>query len=435
MRFLRLGSLSFGGALVFFFGYLSSLAAGQVPATRVAAEDNVNTRYTVESIEISGDVKPVSFSSSLRENIQSLVGERFNPDQLQELARQIRKELRLKSVTPRLVRGSTSDQVRVVFEMTRRSIQFDVSVPKFLYHSKQGWSAQVEASTTAAHNSFTFGIVSDGDELTERFAGIVARYENLHAGSDRVHLGFRFESYHEQWNRATLLAIDRPYAFDSGTTVPGIYRTRQNYEPVATFVISKPLSITVGASFEQMGLQNGGTQSANAMLGSIRYHRVGEPSPEGRQDIDAAYSLRAASRDFGSDFSYTRHQFVARYAIARGRNTVSDEISAGFIAGQAPLFERFVLGTSSLLRGWNRYEIDPLGGNRMLHNSIEYGCRMAEGVGQIFYDAGTLSSRGQSATIRHSLGVGYRQGIFSVALAFPLREGRIDPIVMVGMNY
>ncbi len=435
MKFLRAGSLVGGGALMFVLGLSSELVAAQFPATRITAEDNVNTRYTVESIELSGDVKPASFSSTLRENIQSIIGERFNPDQLQDLARQIRKELHLKSVTPHLLRGSTSEQVKVVFEATRRSIQFDVSVPKFLYHSKQGWSAQVEASTTVAHNAFTFGIVSDGDELTERFAGIVARYENLHAGSDRVHLGFQFESYHEQWNRATLLAIDRPYAFDSESTVPGIYRTRQNYQPVATFVVSKPLSITVGASFEQMGLQNGGTQSANAMIAGIRYRHAGEPGAASRQDIDAAYSLRAASRGWGSDFSYTRHRLGARYAIARGRQTLSDEVTAGFIAGQAPLFERFVLGTSSLLRGWNRYEIDPLGGNRIVHNSVEYGCRIAEGAGQVFYDAGTLFSRGQSSTVRHSLGIGYRQGVFSVALAFPLREGRVDPILMVGMNY
>jgi hypothetical protein len=28
-----------------------------------------------------------------------------------------------------------------------------------------------------------------------------------------------------------------------------------------------------------------------------------------------------------------------------------------------------------------------------------------------------------------------RQGIFSLALAFPVRDGKIDPVFMVGMNY
>jgi hypothetical protein len=31
--------------------------------------------------------------------------------------------------------------------------------------------------------------------------------------------------------------------------------------------------------------------------------------------------------------------------------------------------------------------------------------------------------------------VGLRQGGFSAMVAFPLREGHIDPIFMVGMNY
>ena len=42
---------------------------------------------------------------------------------------------------------------------------------------------------------------------------------------------------------------------------------------------------------------------------------------------------------------------------------------------------------------------------------------------------------GDAAVVRHSAGLGLRQGIFSLAVAFPIREGHIDPIFMVGMNY
>ena len=98
-----------------------------------------------------------------------------------------------------------------MFDVTRRTAAVDISVPKFLYHSKQGWSAQVEATTTfARNNNVTFGVVSDGDELAERFAGFRAGYENLHVGSDRVHFRFLFEDYHEQWNRTTVDAVSNP---------------------------------------------------------------------------------------------------------------------------------------------------------------------------------------------------------------------------------
>jgi outer membrane protein assembly factor BamA len=117
--------------------------------------------------------------------------------------------------------------------------------------------------------------------------------------------------------------------------------------------------------------------------------------------------------------------------LTRGKNVIIDELSGGMIAGRAPMFERFVLGNASTLRGWNKYELDPAGGNRMAHNSVEY----RYGAFQVFYDTGAIWDRNDTAVVRHSVGVGLRQGVFSLALAFPLREGRIEPIVMMGMNY
>jgi outer membrane protein assembly factor BamA len=73
-----------------------------------------------------------------------------------------------------------------------------------------------------------------------------------------------------------------------------------------------------------------------------------------------------------------------------------------------------------------------MGGNRMVHNSVDYryGCFEA------FYDAGAIWDSGaEPATVRHGVGVGLRQGWLSVAVAFPIRHGRADPIFMMGMNY
>jgi outer membrane protein assembly factor BamA len=90
------------------------------------------------------------------------------------------------------------------------------------------------------------------------------------------------------------------------------------------------------------------------------------------------------------------------------------------------------VGTSSLLRGWNRYEIDPLGGNRLLHNSVEYRYKM---VG-IFYDCGSIWNVGRIPGFMHSVGIGIHQSIFSVAVAVPIRnDGRFEPTLLVGMNY
>ena len=194
----------FLAALVSCFA-VTQIAAGQgFLAREVAAEANANTKYIIEAVQISGETG-LKLSHSLQATFQQLVGSHFDPERLEDLAQQMRKELHLKSVTPHLVRGSQPDTVRVDFEVHRKSIVFDVSLPKFLYHSRQGWSAEGNASTTIARNNhLSFGLVSDGDALTERYAGTAAVYENTHVGTDRVHLSFEFDDFHEPWNHATL---------------------------------------------------------------------------------------------------------------------------------------------------------------------------------------------------------------------------------------
>jgi hypothetical protein len=245
-------------------------------------------------------------------------------------------------------------------------------------------------------------------------------------GTDRMRFRFAFEDYHEQWNQAT---VSQALA---STEVPGIYRNRRNLEPELTFVLAKPLTLSVGASFQSFEQQfpAAQTESANALISTLRYHRHLEGS-ENQQDLDAGYNLRAATRILASDFAYARHRWEFRYMLTRGRNVVIDDLTAGMITGRAPLFERFSLGNSSTLRGWNRYELDPLGGNRMVHNSVEY----RYGAFQIFYDSGAVWDHNDAAVLRHAAGVGLRQGVFSLAVAIPIREGHIDPVFMVGMNY
>ena len=111
---------------------------------------------------------------------------------------------------------------------------------------------------------------------------------------------------------------------------------------------------------------------------------------------------------------------------------------AGVIYGKAPLFERFVLGDSSTLRGWNKYDLDPLGGNRVVNGSVTYGYHIM----RIFYDTGAVWDQGKSPEAKHSTGIGissglgiFQKGAFLLAVAFPIRQGRADPVFIAGMNY
>ena len=53
----------------------------------------------------------------------------------------------------------------------------------------------------------------------------------------------------------------------------------------------------------------------------------------------------------------------------------------------------------------------------------------------MFYDAGIIGNGDHAGPLRHSVGIGVRQGIFNVAMAFPLFEGRLAAVFMAGMNY
>jgi len=382
-------------------------------------EINVNTRYTVESVELSGQDK-AAISTGLRSELTHLIGEKLNPTALDDLAVRIRRELHVHEVSHRVLRGVNPNHVRVVFDVKRPAAKFEVSAPKLLYQSQEGFTGKLEGTALIGAQAFTIGAVSDGDELAERYEGIVARYEDRALATDRVRFSFEFDSFHEQWS---------PEAQDSAA----LYRTREDLEPLVTFVLSRPLTVTVGASFEriQPELPAARTESANAMVTTLRYHHRVEGSGALQQEWDAGYSLRAAATSFGSDFSYARHRAEVHYLCSWGQNTIADDFTLGLITGNAPLFERFVLGNSTMLRGWNKFELDPLGGNRVVHNSVEY----RYGFFQIFYDSGAIWDQGQTAVLRHSLGVGLRRNGLNAALAFPLREGHIEPVFMVGMNY
>jgi hypothetical protein len=413
-----------------------SLAAGQ-EFLREVAETNVNRQYVIESVSVAGvevdRLAPSKLPKTLRQRLRSLIGEHCDVAMLEDLSAQIRRELNFLTVREHLSKGSAPDRIRVNFEVVRRDFAVDVSLPRFLYNSQNGFTGELDASTRIKQNDFTFGMVSNGDDLTERFTGITARFDSAGLATDRVHLGVTFEDYHEQWNPATVDALP-----GSGLD---LYRSRWNVAPELTFTVARPLTVSVGASFEDLEMEspNAESRSANAATLDVHYGRRIEGSV--LQRIEGRYSLRVATRALGSTYAYARHMISVKYEAIAGRHTVSDEFTGGMIAGDAPLFDRFILGNSSTLQGWNRYEIDPLGGSRIVHNQVTYGYRIGEGTVEAFYDTGAIwqpevtTQYEKARTVRHAIGAGYKQGVFVMAMAFPVRDGRIEPVFMAGMNY
>jgi hypothetical protein len=93
--------------------------------------------------------------------------------------------------------------------------------------------------------------------------------------------------------------------------------------------------------------------------------------------FSASYDIHAAGDVLGGAQSYTRHYGNVGYSFYPNRKDnpsfseifaeshLDVDLSLGRITGSAPMFERFSLGNAHTLTGWNKYEIAPLGADRM----------------------------------------------------------------------
>jgi outer membrane translocation and assembly module TamA len=189
----------------------------------------------------------------------------------------------------------------------------------------------------------------------------------------------------------------------------------------------------VGASYERLQFQypQTHTQTAYAGTADVQYAHDMETQNGIGHHIGAAYSLRTATRVLDSDFVYTRHFWTVDYALSKGRHLVGAHFQGGLITGNAPLFERFSLGNSYTLRGWDKFDVAPLGGARSAHGSLEYRYNPF----QVFYDVGTVWNPNETAHVRHALGFGLvlKCGAF-VSLAFPVRLNHVSPVFMLGFR-
>jgi hypothetical protein len=407
---------------------LALAEAQTVQSSNSSEVENVNSRYTVESVDFNPSRYEARLSSPVREQLQRLVGVPFDPASLDELSARVRGEFRRFNVDVKLEKGSKEEHVRVVFQVKHREDESSDLNPRLVYHSRQNWTFGGDLHVRHEGHSVSFGALTDNDELVERYSGIRGGYERRRLLDDRLRIGFILESWRAQWNGATQTALEE------SPEVPGIYRTRLHFMPSATLTLLAPLTLQVGVSIERFQTQfpTARNEVSSAAVSTLRYQRRWEPSSGDRHDLDASYSLRAATRALESDFVYSRHLLEGHYAWRRGHEAVLVHVMGGALNGAAPLFERFVLGNSRTLRGWNRFDVDPLGGERFVHGSLESRYR----VFRVIYDTGALWRRGDDGgDVRHSLACGWTKDGFSALIAFPIRRGAVTPVFILGMNF
>lgn len=389
---------------------------------------NVNTRYEVERVAISG-IADSRASRGLRDDMQALVGHKYDADAAERLARRLRGELGDRySVDVKIRRGQEAERVVVVFdvEKTRRQ-PFDVRFSPLLYTSRDNFSFALAPSVESHHNYFSFGLVSTANDLLERNIGEMLRYEHRRVGTDRVQIGLEYDYFHPSFEGETEAALAL------APSVPGIYRTREVFAPSVSVLPVPELKLTFGATFQTLSMQYPvlHDQAAHAFTFTAQYRREVRPRHGARHAIALEYALRDATTSLESDFLYRRHWAGGDYRLRVGRQSLGVHGQVGSISGQAPLFERFSLGSATTLRGWDKFDVAPLGGTRLAYGSLDYQYRPFE----VFYDVGRVWDAGRSADVRHSVGVGLVCGNgFFASVGVPLRYHGVKPTFMFGFR-
>ena len=393
-------------------------------------DTNVNARYVIEEADITG-VPDDELTQSLRDDLRSLVGQRLDSGEADRVQRRMERELPRYEFSRRIQRGSQVGRIRLVYEASKKELppwlRFEPLRSKALFHSEQGWGSYLDLGIGDRNFRFTpLAAIDNADDLVEEYSGYGLRFEARRLGTRRLGASLEWSRFDQDWRSETLDALALAPA------IPRPYDTRSTFTPLLKFAFSADLSVAAGVSISELEplFPATGSQMANAAVASIGYDRRWKEGDDRSHRVEASFGLRAGSRDLESDLSYRRYLGQGSYRFDFGRHHVRAAGMAGRINDEAPLFERFTLGDSTTLRGWDKYDIAPAGGDRMFYSSIEY---RYTGLA-LFLDVGSVWDAGTERKVRVSTGLGFHAGPAFLVVGFPLNTDNLTAVVSLGLR-
>jgi hypothetical protein len=394
--------------------------------------ENINARYVVDDVVLSG-VSPADVSRDLRDELETLAGRQFDPEEAERLRQKLAAELPDYDVRRRMSRAAEPGRIRLVFEVERsergRWLRFSPSRSKVVYHEDHGWSGVLDVDLGGRRNNqVTLGFVlGNDDDLVEEYSGYRFRFENRHAGTDRLGVSFEISRLTQDWRDVTLSSLGSAFG------APQAYRRRIAADPRLSFAITRHLHVSGGISASSLTPLEIGRERerATAFVAGAGFDRTWRPDHGARHDVTAGYEVRAGAEALASDLVYRRHVVHARYQAEGGPTTFIADFRVGRITGAPPLFERFTLGDTATLRGWNKYDLAPAGARRMWHQSVEFRYRSFA----YFLDAGSVWDDGVDHEVRLGSGVGFHGDRSFLTVAFPLNADDVSATFMVGVRF
>jgi hypothetical protein len=395
-------------------------------------QGDINAKYVVEEVVIEG-VKDTAITAEMRADQDALKGKPLDEEVAERLTTRLKSAFPDYTIQRRTSRGSQRGQIRVVFHLERseesRWLRFEPMEANALFHSDQGWGAKLPLTINA--NDFMVVphfAIDVGDDLIEEYSGFGLRFESRKLGTERLGVFFEWATYDQTWRDPTLFAVA------GNPAIPALYRNRMTVSPLVKFAITPHLTVAGGVSITELDSLNeefSTSQMANAAIASVRFNQRWKPRSGMQHALEASFTVRSGLEGLESDLVYDRYLTQADYLVRAKHHQVLVSGMFGSITGSAPLFERFSLGDSRTLRGWDKYDIAPAGGDRMFHSSVEYRYRMLA----LFLDSGSVWDKGTNRQIRFSTGFGFTPGPAFFMVGFPLNTDEFRAVFTMGLRF
>jgi hypothetical protein len=370
-------------------------------------------------------------SASLRDELQALTGQPLGSDRVEQAETKLKAELSEHDVRRRVTRGSRPGEIELTFIVDKaeaaRWLHFEPLKSTLVYHSDQGWGSFLDFPLTGGDFRFTPIVAIDhNDDLVEEYSGFGLRFESRRLGTERLGASLEWTTFDQDWRDATLAALA------ADPQLPAIYDERTTITPLVSVAVTQQLRVSGGVSITELTPPSDLPDSdmASAAIFSLGYdHQWRRGGAD--HDFAAGFVVRAARTALESDYVYTRYFGQADYSYRWARHTLVLSAMAGGIDGAAPLFERFALGDSRTLRGWDKYAIAPAGGDRMFHSSVEYRYRALA----FLLDTGSVWDSGTDVRIRVASGLGIHSGPFFMTVGFPLNTDDVRAVFTTGVRF
>lgn len=409
---------------------------------------NINSKYIVEAVELQG-IERSKISDDLWAAMQKMVGHPVDDAEADRLRDKLAEMFKKKGphVRRSVVKGTMPQHVKIVYEGHLQN-SFGFSFSNSDYQSREKFSGAGSLSYAWMETTgIKIDAVNNSSELIERVAGF--RY-GYWAGYKRVRATIAYSSFRAQWSNGTLSAAK---AAGGGGD---LYRLRDTLAPSVELKITPDFNITLGVMSTELQLQSPRLhfQSVRTATGKVSFSLP--VSHAGKEKLSTSYEIHVAGDTLNSDATYTRHVWTQGFGIWKWKNPPSDKFFSfgldrlaidfreGRITGNAPMFERFSIGSSTAVTGWNKYEITPLGGTREAYGSVS----LTGKYGIVSYENGAVWNNGQPKVLRKSVGTKIFLGTLlhapmplriimnmaPVGMDIPLRGSHVRPIYTLGFG-